>query len=49
MNAPGSFPIVLGGTEEQKKKYLPLIGNGEKFVAFCLSEKFAGPTPAGSP
>ena len=47
VNALGSFPIVLGGTEEQKKKYLPLIGNGEKFVAFCLSEKFAGSDASG--
>ena len=42
VNALGSFPIILGGTEEQKRQYLPQIANGEKFVAFCLSEKFAG-------
>jgi len=42
VNALGSFPIILGGTEEQKQKYLPQIANGDKFVAFCLSEKFAG-------
>ncbi len=42
VNALGSFPIVLGGTEEQKKKYLPPIAAGEKRIAFCLSEKEAG-------
>jgi len=42
VNALGSFPIILGGTEEQKKKWLPQVAAGEKFVAFCLSEKFAG-------
>lgn len=30
------------GTEEQKKKYLPLLASGEKIGAFCLSEPEAG-------
>ena len=42
VNALGSFPIILGGTEEQKKQWLPEVASGDKFVAFCLSEKFAG-------
>ncbi len=42
VNALGSFPIILSGTEEQKKKYLPPIARGEKLIAFCLSEKYAG-------
>ena len=42
VNALGSFPILIGGTEEQKKKYLPKIAKGESLIAFCLSEKFAG-------
>ena len=42
VNALGSLPIVLGGTEEQKKKYLPDIASGKKLIAFCLSEKNAG-------
>jgi butyryl-CoA dehydrogenase len=42
VNALGSFPLILGGTEEQKHEWLPKIASGEKFVAFCLSEKFAG-------
>jgi butyryl-CoA dehydrogenase len=42
VNALGSFPIILGGTEEQKQKWLPQIARGEKMVAFCLSEKNAG-------
>ena len=42
VNALGSFPIILGGTEEQKQRWLPGIARGEKFAAFCLSEKFAG-------
>jgi butyryl-CoA dehydrogenase len=47
VNALGSFPILVGGTEEQKKRWLPAIARGEKMIAFCLSEKFAG-SDAGS-
>lgn len=47
VNALGSFPIILGGTEEQKKKYLPQIASGEKLISFALSEKDAG-SDAGS-
>ena len=47
VNALGSLPMVLGGTEEQKKKYLPDIAAGKKLIAFCLSEKDAG-SDAGS-
>ncbi len=47
VNALGSLPIVLGGTEEQKQKYLPDIASGRKLIAFCLSEKNAG-SDAGS-
>jgi alkylation response protein AidB-like acyl-CoA dehydrogenase len=42
VNALGSFPILVGGTEEQKKDWLPKIASGDKLIAFCLSEKFAG-------
>jgi alkylation response protein AidB-like acyl-CoA dehydrogenase len=47
VNALGSFPIILGGTEEQKQRWLPQISRGEKMVAFCLSEKFAGSDAGG--
>lgn len=47
VNALGSFPIILGGTEEQKKTYLPAIAAGEKLIAFGLSEKPSG-SDAGS-
>ncbi|HEY9232869.1 MAG TPA: acyl-CoA dehydrogenase family protein [Blastocatellia bacterium] len=47
VNALGSLPIVLGGTEEQQQKYLPDIAAGRKLIAFCLSEKNAG-SDAGS-
>jgi butyryl-CoA dehydrogenase len=47
VNALGSFPIILGGTDDQKQKYLPEISSGRKLIAFCLSEKNAG-SDAGS-
>ena len=47
VNALGSFPIILGGTEEQKQRWLPQIARGEKMVAFCLSEKNAGSDASG--
>lgn len=42
VNALGSFPIILGGTEEQKQRFLPDVAAGKKLVAFGLSEKTAG-------
>jgi butyryl-CoA dehydrogenase len=47
VNALGSFPILVGGTEAQKQHWLPQIARGEKFVAFCLSEKYAGSDASG--
>ncbi|MCX7836057.1 MAG: acyl-CoA dehydrogenase family protein [bacterium] len=47
VNALGSFPILLGGTEEQKQEWLPPIARGEKLISFGLSEKISG-SDAGS-
>lgn len=30
VNALGSFPIMIGGTEEQKERWLPSIAKGER-------------------
>lgn len=38
----GAFPILLYGTEEQKKKYLPDIASGKKLAAFGATEANAG-------
>lgn len=34
--------ILLAGTEEQRKKYLPSLATGEKMAAFCLTEPSSG-------
>jgi butyryl-CoA dehydrogenase len=40
--ALGTFPILLFGNEQQKKKYLPPIAKGEKIAAFGVTESGAG-------
>ncbi|MFQ3573685.1 MAG: acyl-CoA dehydrogenase family protein [Thermodesulfovibrionales bacterium] len=46
-NALGAFPILLFGSDEQKKKYLPDIAKGKKTVAFGLTEANAGSDAGG--
>lgn len=46
-NALGTYPLLLYGSEEQKKKYLPDIASGKKLVAFALTEAGAGSDAAG--
>jgi alkylation response protein AidB-like acyl-CoA dehydrogenase len=46
-NALGTYPLLLYGTEEQKKKYLPDIAAGKRLVAFGLTEANAGSDAAG--
>jgi len=41
-SALGTFPIVLFGNEEQKKKYLPDLASGKKVAAFGITEPEAG-------
>jgi butyryl-CoA dehydrogenase len=41
-SALGTYPIILYGTEEQKKKYLPSIARGKKIAAFAITEAGAG-------
>ncbi|MBW2439181.1 MAG: acyl-CoA dehydrogenase family protein [Deltaproteobacteria bacterium] len=41
-NSIGSMGILFDGTEDQKKKYLPWIAQGERTAAFALTEPDAG-------
>lgn len=41
-SALGSFPLILFGSEEQKRKYLPDLAAGKKLAAFALTEPNAG-------
>jgi alkylation response protein AidB-like acyl-CoA dehydrogenase len=38
----GGYPILLAGTEAQKRRYLPRIAAGEMLAAYSLSEPDAG-------
>ncbi len=46
-NALGTYPILLNGSEAQKKKYLPDIASGKRMVAFGLTEANAGSDASG--
>lgn len=43
----GAYPILLGGSDEQKKKYLKEIASGKKLAAFALTEANAGSDAQG--
>ncbi|MDI3280178.1 MAG: acyl-CoA dehydrogenase [Bacillota bacterium] len=46
-SALGGYPILLFGSEEQKKRYLPDLAAGRRLAAFALTEAGAG-SDAGS-
>ena len=46
-NALGTYPILLFGSDEQKKKHLPDIAAGKRLVAFAITEANAGSDAAG--
>ncbi len=47
VQALGGYPILIGGSEEQKATYLPDLASGRKIAAYALSEPDAG-SDAGS-
>ena len=44
----GTLPIVYFGSPEQKAKYLPLLGSGEKLAAYALTEAGSGSDAMGA-
>jgi alkylation response protein AidB-like acyl-CoA dehydrogenase len=44
----GALPILIGGTEEQKRRWLPPLASGEKLAAYALTEPGSGSDAAGS-
>jgi len=44
----GTLPIVYFGTPEQKAKYLPLLGSGQKLAAYALTEAGSGSDAMGA-
>jgi alkylation response protein AidB-like acyl-CoA dehydrogenase len=47
MQQLGALPILLAGTEAQKRRYLPPLARGEWLVAYGLTEPSAGSDIAG--
>src|SRR6202034_2548674 len=41
-NGVGTLGMIIDGTEEQRRKYLPRIAVGELLASFCLTEPDAG-------
>ena len=46
-NSLGSTPLLIAGTEDQKKKYLSRLTSEYVFTAYCCSEPDAGSDVAG--
>ncbi len=46
-SALGAYPVLLFGSDEQKKKYLPDVAKGTKLAAFGLTEANAGSDAGG--
>lgn len=46
-NSLGSGSLLYYGTEEQKKKYIPMLASGEKKICFALTEPGAGSDAGG--
>jgi alkylation response protein AidB-like acyl-CoA dehydrogenase len=44
----GMLPILIGGTEDQKQRYLPKLASGEWIAAYALTEAGSGSDAAGS-
>jgi cyclohexane-1-carbonyl-CoA dehydrogenase len=42
IQAVGSFPIIHGGSNKLKRKYLPQMSEGRKLVAYLVTEPTAG-------
>ena len=47
-NSLGGGPLMLAGSEEQKKLYLPQVASGEKILVFGLTEPGAGSDAGGT-
>ena len=41
-NGVGTLGLLIDGTDEQRRKYLPRVASGDLMTSFCLSEPDAG-------
>jgi alkylation response protein AidB-like acyl-CoA dehydrogenase len=47
VNKLGTLPLLLAGSEELKRRYLPPVARGDAMFSYCLSEPDAGSDAAG--
>ena len=46
VQALGAYPILLGGSDEQKQRLLPDLASGRRLAAYALTEPGAGSDPS---
>ena len=44
----GALPIIIGGNDEQKRRWIPDLASGKKIAAYALTEPGSGSDAAGS-
>ncbi|HEX9117069.1 MAG TPA: acyl-CoA dehydrogenase family protein [Anaerolineae bacterium] len=42
LNSLAAWPIILAGSDEQRKRFLPRLSTGGELAAYCLTEPAAG-------
>jgi alkylation response protein AidB-like acyl-CoA dehydrogenase len=47
VQALGGYPIMMGGSDDQKQRFLPDLASGKKLAAYALTEPGAGSDPSG--
>ncbi|MGH3322631.1 MAG: acyl-CoA dehydrogenase family protein [Streptosporangiaceae bacterium] len=47
VNKLGTLPLMIAGSEELRRTYLPRVASGESMFSYCLSEPEAGSDAAG--
>jgi len=47
VNKLGTMPLLLAGSDDLKRRYLPAVAAGEAMFSYCLSEPDAGSDAAG--
>ncbi len=47
VQALGSYPIILAGSDAQRERWLPDLASGRKLAAYALTEPGAGSDPGG--
>ena len=47
VQALGGYPLMVAGSADQKRRFIPDLASGRKIAAYALSESNAGSDPAG--